>query len=53
MIKKGADVNATNVESDTPLHLAAAYNRAAIVRLLPDADADAEIRGARERTPLD
>jgi ankyrin repeat protein len=53
LIEKGADVNATNKNGQTPLHVGAAWGRADLVRLLIDRGAEFTSRDATGRTALE
>ena len=52
LLKAGADIHATTVGQNTPLHLAATFSHADVVAALIKAGAAVNARGFR-RTPLD
>jgi ankyrin repeat protein len=51
LLEAGADVNATQAGSDTPLHQAAATGNAAVVALLLEHGADKAARCDQGKTP--
>jgi ankyrin repeat protein len=53
LITYGADVNATNINFETPLHLAAAVNDREIYRILVESGAHETIVNDSYETPLD
>ncbi|KAH8993443.1 ankyrin repeat-containing domain protein [Lactarius akahatsu] len=52
LLECGADVNATDEDSTTPLHLASCYGRVEIARVLLDGGATINSKGNQGRTPL-
>jgi len=53
LIDAGADVNATSsFNSETPIYLAASYNRPIVMQMLLDAGADINIQDEEGNTPL-
>jgi 3-keto-disaccharide hydrolase/Ankyrin repeats (3 copies) len=52
LLSKGADINVTNADSNTPLHRAAYYNKKDIVALLIKNGADRTIKNKNGKTPL-
>ena len=52
LIKSGADVNETNLSSETPLHYAAAHGHGACVQLLLDHKANPNLKSDSGATPL-
>ena len=53
LIKAGADVNATGIGDETPLHMATRTGRACVVAVLLTAGADAKKVDSEGRKPLD
>jgi ankyrin repeat protein len=53
LLDHGADVNASDVDGDRPLHNAARGGHVEVVRLLLAHDADTAVWNSRDRTPLD
>jgi len=53
LIKNGANINLTNRNGNTALHLAATYGRADVIRLLLTNGADINITSHSNKTPLD
>lgn len=53
LIKNGADLNACNLEKNTPLHWACLNGHSEVVRVLIVGGADATILNSHERTPMD
>lgn len=52
LIKSGADVNAFNINSDTPLHFAAILNSVFLIKLLVAHGADLKFIDSTGKTPL-
>lgn len=53
LIATGADINLVNEQGNTPLHIAAIWNRAEAVRLLVENGADLSKRNFDNQTPLE
>lgn len=53
LLRLGLDVNATNMDGDTPLHLASRHGRLDIAQCLVEAFPDEILRNNRGMTPLD
>jgi ankyrin repeat protein len=52
LLRRGADLNATDVNGDTALNHAAQFNQPAAIKLLLEAGADASIQDKWKQTPL-
>jgi len=52
LLERGADVNASDEDNRTPLHLASYYGKAEIVRVLLDSHATTSSKGNQGWTPL-
>jgi|GEM_PF-3167782 len=52
LLTKPVDLNATDYAERSPLHTAAMYNNAAVIRVLVDAGMDVDIRNRSGETPL-
>lgn len=53
LLRHGLDINSTNVDGDTPMHVASRYGRAEIVECLANALPDETVRNNKWMTPLD
>src|SRR5690606_36679187 len=52
LIDRGADIHATDVDGNTPLHTAASRTEPEVVSMLIEAGADPNARNKRGQTPL-
>ena len=53
LLHEGADVNKQDNRKDTPLHVAAQFNKTEVARLLIQNGADVNIRNRYNKRPLD
>ena len=53
LLEAGADVNTTNKEGKTPLHVAATWDKKLIAEILLEAGADVHFKDKEGKTPLD
>lgn len=53
LINNGADVNARNIQNDTPLHWAAFYGSPEVAKLLIESGANLKALNAKGETPRD